>query len=247
MLDKKNKIVFGCSPKVGSSHIKIIYAYLCMRLSEDKILKLKSGEIHGLVRDQILGYLPKEIIQGVQNYNFIFITRNPYERLISGIFDKYTGTNKGDGEFRSMWPENISLTFRRFISALIVEDWDIVEKDHFSPQSESFNQKYLNSNLNVFDLIKSRSKLKIFDIKKIDYNFIENLYNKKLPISILKKKQGHESSLHEHNSFFKTNVDTEIQNFAGKNINKHDLLIDELKQKIYNFYLNDFINFGYVK
>ena len=146
-----------------------------------------------------------------------------------------------------MWPENVPLTFRQFISALIAEDWNVVEKNHFSPQSESFNQKYLNSNLNVFDLIKSRSELKIFDIKKIDYNFIENLYNKKLPISVLQKKQGHETSVRENGPFFKINVDTEMQDFVGKNINKQDLLTQELKQKIYNFYSEDFINFDYDK
>jgi hypothetical protein len=69
-----------------------------------------------------------------------------------------------------------------FVDELVKNNWNDVNKHHFTSQTtENFNNEIINSKC-----------IKHYDIKNIDYDFIEKLYNIKIPEIILHKKQGHE-------------------------------------------------------
>ena len=125
LVDSKTKVIFGWSGKSGCSHIKKIYWYLQNNILDNPI------HIPSKERDK----LPIDI----DEYITILIVRNPYERLVSGFFDKYKPT----GEFRKKWPEE-TLCFSKFIDTLIKPDWKKIERHHFCPQTEDdFNNSIL--------------------------------------------------------------------------------------------------------
>jgi NAD(P)H-flavin reductase len=123
LIDKKRKIIIGWSAKCGCTHIKKIIKYL------NNSNYLKNNVIHlGTYRK-----LPEDFLQ----YNqIIIITRNPYERLISGFNNKY----KANGSYRKLWKKKEELTFKNFVDELILNKYTNVEKHHFTPQtSEEWN------------------------------------------------------------------------------------------------------------
>jgi hypothetical protein len=163
----------------------------------------------------------------IENYTTIIICRNPYKRIISGFLDKY----RLNGEFRKLY-KNKPLSFSRFVNDLIKNKWQKVDYHHFTPQTtEKFNKNILLS-----------KSIKFYDIENIDYNYIENLYNVKIPESLLHKKMGHERK-------YQINTDIVIDyNVYDINIDEYQKCIvdikyfynDEIKNKIFNFYKEDF-------
>lgn len=151
LVDDKLKIIFGWSAKCGCSHIKKIFWFLQNNIEDNKI--------H--IQEEYDMRLPDDI----SNYNVIIIIRNPYERIISGFLEKY----KINGHCRNMWKYD-NITFSMFINELINNNWDIIDKHHFTPQTT----EYFDKN----KLLEAKS-LKIFDIKNINYEYIENFYEKK--------------------------------------------------------------------
>jgi hypothetical protein len=216
IVDNDNKVIFGWTPKCGCSHIKRIYKYL-----KYNVIQATSDKIHVLQKHK----LPDDI----QNYTTIIICRNPYKRLISGFLDKY----KINGEFRHLWKYRF-ITFSLFINELCKNDWKMVEKHHFAPQtSEEFNK----------NIIMCSKCVKCYDLDNIDYKFIEELYNKKISSDILNKKEGHERKTYTNNyndyvynlymfKYYCYNVETKY--FYNK----------ILQDKVYNFYKEDFIFFN---
>jgi hypothetical protein len=74
------------------------------------------------------------------------------------------------------------LTFSQFVDKVINSDWETIDEHHFTSQTtEKFDEKILLSKI-----------IKFYDISNIDYEYIEQLYNKKIPECIINKKQGHE-------------------------------------------------------
>ena len=74
------------------------------------------------------------------------------------------------------------MSFSQFVDKLTHNDWRTFDKHHFTPQTtESFNKKILLSKI-----------IKFYDIANIDYEYIEQLYDIKIPECIINKKQGHE-------------------------------------------------------
>jgi len=115
----------------------------------------------------------------IQNYITIIISRNPYKRLVSGFLDKY----KINGNFRHLYKHNI-LSFSKFIDELIKNNYEMINRTHFTPQTtERFDRKILQSKI-----------IKIYDLENIDYNYIQKLYNIKIPLKVMNKKYGHERS-----------------------------------------------------
>jgi hypothetical protein len=174
LVDKKLKIIFGWSAKCGCSHIKEIFYFL----QNDNI----NNKIH---TTSDVNPLPIDI----ENYTTIIISRNPYKRVVSGFLDKYSD----NGQFRKMWNYS-TISFSIFVDELIKQNWKMIDKHHFTPQTtERFHAKILNSKC-----------IKCYDIENIDYKYIENLYNKKLPEILLNKRQGHERK--QYSSNFNTPV-----------------------------------------
>ena len=82
----------------------------------------------------------------------------------------------------------------------------------------------------------------IFDIKHINYEYIESLYNKKIPQSILDLKFGHEriKNQHSYNNFV---FNLDIEQFKNYNVKNKYFYNDDLKKKIRTFYRKDFLFF----
>lgn len=215
LIDNKNKIIFGWSAKCGCSHIKRLFAFLSEKKENIK-------DIHK--NTKIYNVLPNNI----ENFTTIIISRNPYKRIISGFLDKY----KLGGEFRHLWKYNF-ITFSMFVNELVKNDWKMVEKHHFTPQtSEAFDKK----------ILKSKS-IKYYDIENIDYKYIEQLYNTTIPESILQKREGHERKIND--VVFEQNVyDLHLIKYLNCNVDIKYFYNEELKKKIFNFYKNDFTFFN---
>jgi hypothetical protein len=216
IVDNNIKIIFGWSAKCGCSHIKYIYWFLQTNNLKTIIHTKKEKD-----------YLPSII----ENYVTLIFCRNPYKRIVSGFLDKY----KKNGEHRDLWTQP-TLTFAQFVDELIKNNWKIVDKHHFTPQTtEHFNKKILLSKI-----------IKFYDISNIDYAYIEQLYNKKIPEYVLKKPHGHErvKQIKTNIHFDKYVYDLHIDDYIDYNIDIKYFYNEEIKEKIFKFYINDF-NFFY--
>ena len=211
--DTVNKIIFGWSAKCACSHIKNIFWYL------------KNNTINNTI------HIPKEyssLPDDIENYITIIFIRNPFDRIISGFLDKY----RENGEFRHLWKHN-KITFSMFVNEVIKNDWTMIEKHHFTPQtSEEFNKlKIINSKI-----------IKIYDIKNIDYSYIESLYNKIIPKEVLEFSYG--NGRKKYNENYNEDVyDLDMSSYYQYNIFKSQFYNEEIKEKVYKFYENDFIFF----
>ena len=215
LVDTNKKIIFGWSPKCGCSHLKYIFWYLETYNLENKI---------HTPRDR------RPLPNDIENYITIIIIRNPYKRIISGFLDKY----KKNGEFRYLWKDSV-LSFSQFVDKLINYDWKTINKHHFTPQTtQNFDKKILLSKI-----------IKFYDIGKIDYEYIEQLYNKKIPECLINKKIGHERlfNVNVERYYNKYVYDLHIDDYINYNINTKYFYNEEINKKVFNFFINDFIFF----
>ena len=214
LIDNNKKVIFGWSAKCGCSHIKRIFMFLCD-------IAINSIDIHKTVN--VFSILPNDI----ENYTTIIIGRNPYKRIVSGFLDKY----KIGGEFRHLWKYSY-ITFSMFLNELEKKNWKMIEKHHFTPQtSEGFNRKILNSKC-----------IKCYDIENIDYKYIENLYDKIIPESILCQKEGHER-IYNDIVIDKCVYDLHMKTYLNCKVNIKHFYNEQLKKRAFNFYKNDFMFF----
>ena len=224
LVDDKTKIIFAWSPKCGCSHIKRIFKFLYNNNVDVDDYLLHTDDNHELPID-------------IENYTTIIISRNPYKRIISGFLDKYNIT----GYFRDRWKYE-TLTFSMFINELLKEEWTMIEPCHFTAQTDNLNTQTDNliTQTDNFDRLVIRSEcIKIFDIENIDYTYIENLYNKKIPEIVLHKKEGHERKIHDI-TIDKCVCDLNIDEYYNCNVNIEYFYNEELQNKILKFYENDF-------
>lgn len=215
LVNKNKKIIFGWSAKCGCSHIKNIYYFLETNNINNKIHTQKDRN-----------KLPIDI----ENYITIIITRNPYHRIVSGFLNKY----RPGGEFRYKWPSK-NITFTKFVDELIKNNYNYIEKHHFIPQTnEAFDKKILLS-----------KELKIYDIGNIDYEYIEKIYDRKIPEMVINKKQGNERQnfILKDIIFDKPVYNLNIEDYIDYNIDIKNFYNEDIKNKVFNFYKNDFIFF----
>lgn len=216
LVDSSKKIIFGWSAKSGSSFIINLFWFF----QTNNIF----NEIH-TVKDNM--DLPIDI----ENYTTIIFIRNPYKRIISGFLDKY----KESGQYRHLW-KHLTISFVQFVEELLKNDWKMIDPHHFLPQtSEYFNKKILLS-----------KSIKFYDIENIDYNYIENLYNKKILDKVLNIKRGHErSSCIKKDKILEKNVyNLNLDEYIDYNVDIKYFYNEEIKNKVFNFYKNDFIFFN---
>jgi hypothetical protein len=216
LVDTNKKIIFGWSPKCGCSHIKYIFWFLQTDNLENLIHTKKDS---------------KELPNDIENYTTIIFTRNPYKRIISGFLDKY----RKDGEYRKSWKESF-LSFSQFVDKLINYDWKTINFHHFTPQTtEKFDKRILLS-----------KNIKFYDIGKIDYQYIEQLYNKKIPECVINKKLGHERiyNIKTDIYFDKYVYNLNIDDYIDYNIDIKYFYNKEIREKVFTFYINDFSFFN---
>ena len=131
--------------------------------------------------------------------------------------DKY----KLNTDYRRRWKDN-TIKFNQFVNTL--GNWKYIDKHHFTPQtSEAFTDKIINS-----------KNIKCFDIENIDYQYIEKLYNKKIPIELINFKGNHirKNNKKELNQ----NVfDLNMEDYYDYKIETKYFYNDELKKKYLSF------------
>jgi hypothetical protein len=212
-VDINKQIIFAWSGKCASSHIKNIYWFLQTDNLENPIHTNKD-----------VNCLPNDI----QNYTTIVFTRNPYKRIVSGFLDKYAK----HGQFRYLWKDSF-LSFSQFVDKVINKDWKTIDSHHFTPQTtEAFDKKILLSKI-----------IKFYDISNIDYEYIEQLYNKKIPECVIHKKEGHERSSYVNIKDCYV-YDLHIDDYIDYSIDITYFYNDEIREKVFNFYIEDFIFFN---
>ena len=165
----------------------------------------------------------------IENYTTIIFTRNPYNRLVSGFLDKY-----GPGRsYRNLW-KHPSLTFSRFVDEVIKSNWTMIDKHHFTSQiTEDFDKKILKSKM-----------ITCYDVTNIDYTYIEQLYNTKIPENIINKKRGHERTFQNQPLWNNTDVyDLHIDKYINYDIDLKYFYNHELRTKVFLFYKDDFYFF----
>lgn len=214
-VDDDNKIIFGWSAKCACTYIINMYWYL------------RTNNIENTIHTKIdVNDLPSDI----KNYTTIIFIRNPYKRVVSGFLDKY----KKNGQYRYMW-KYPTVKFSEFVDALINKDWNMVDCYHFTPQTGGhFNERILNSKV-----------IKFFDIEKIDYSYIEKIYNKNIPESVKNKKTNHHRCFYvkEDKICDKYVYDLNIDEILDWNIDVKYFYNEDIKNKIFEFYKNDFMFF----
>lgn len=210
--DTVNKIMIGWSAKCGCSHIKKIYYYLTTDNIDSHIHTTKDYNRMGIIDDE---------------YKILIFIRNPYERLVSGFLDKY----KKDGSFINTWDSNVPLTFSNFVDELIKNDYKQINRHHFTPQlSESWHNKIIN-----------HKNLKVYDINNIDYNYIEKLYNKKIPKELLNFRGDHVNKKEIFDYGQDNKIYDLLQNdYENKRPLSKNFYNDDIKKKVFEFYKNDF-------
>lgn len=161
-------------------------------------------------------------MNSIYNYDVIIISRNPYDRLVSGYLDKYNTK----GQFIHKL-QNKTITFRKFVNLL--GNHKYIDKHHFIKQTSE-----------AFDTSITQSKsIKCFDLNNIDYNYLETLYNKKIPEELLKYKGGHDRKKTDQRTF-KNIYDLNMNDYYNYNVSYDQFYNEELKQKVYDFYKDDF-------
>ncbi len=230
LIDKNKKIVFGWSAKCGCSHIKTLFLFL----TRNKIYDIE--DIHRECK--YLGI--NEIINNINDYTIIIISRNPYDRLISGFLEKYTylhylhNPNIEEKATIRIWENNLSLsiTFNNFVNQLVYNNYNIIDQHHFTPQlSEKWD-----------DILLSVNNIIVYDLSNIDYKFIEYLYNISIPPELINFKGPHinKNKLDDNidNNFKVYNLDP--LEYRDMKLNKYNFLNKDLQDKIYQIYKKDF-------
>ena len=214
LVDINRQIIFGWSPKCGCSHIKNMYWFLQTGNLKNKIHTQKD-----------VNRLPNDI----QNYTTIIITRNPYKRIVSGFLDKYAK----QGQYRHLWKEkDLFLSFSQFVNKVIKSDWNIIDKHHFTPQTTGYFDKKILLSKNI----------KFYDICNIDYQYIEQLYNIKIPECVINNKGTHERNLRIKikESYNKNVYDLHIDDYIDYDVDIKYFYNEEIREKVFNFYIEDF-------
>ena len=166
--NEEKKIIFGWSGKCGCTHIKKIFYYFQNNRLDNGVHRPEE-------------YTKEELIYDDSYTIFIFI-RNPYERLVSGFLHQYKSVDTLHS--RAQWRPDKKLTFENFVEELVTNDFKRINKHHFTPQlSENWTEK-----------LRTRRKTYIYDINNIPYDFLEILFEKKIPKELIEFRGEHSNT-----------------------------------------------------
>ena len=116
---------------------------------------------------------------------------------------------------------------------LLCRNCNIINKNHFIPQKDEEFDK---------DKIYKSKSLKVFNLEEIDYDYIEKLFNIKIPIKLINFKGNHIRKTYD--DLFNSNVSfLDMNKYLNKNVPLENFYNEDIKSKIYEFYKNDFLFF----
>jgi hypothetical protein len=225
-------------------------------------------KIHKENKKNLTFYRPKYRYNPyLQGFNFITFSRNPYYRFLSSYIDKHVYRDdlmylNIDG-YKKFIQNNKNIIY--YLAEYITKGNYIT--DHYLPITMFDSYKFiLNEIKNTTH--NNPHKLTIFKIEdglnKILYNFLSN-YHENINLEVLKVFDNsiiHKSKNNENSSINKDDNNKNIsvnkllqfynsfkwEEYLKDNILNYDIILtDELREILYNFYKEDFINFGYSK
>jgi hypothetical protein len=179
---RSHKVVFGITPKAGSTHVKYIIHYL--------LTGLRNAHPHEIYNDDFA--LDVTSNEDFRDHTLILFLRDPYARFVSAVLDKY----KPGGEFRHLWDlyHTEAPTVYSILRDVSTREPSI-DINHFAPQYDTdtvimcrqFPHNY------IFH----------FDIARIDYIKVAKLFNNPIDNAdewnkVIVHKWGHE---HSHCTF----------------------------------------------
>lgn len=211
------KLIIFWSPKCGCSSLKTILAiyfnihdpvkYSHIHLNEDLDILIDK-------KDDNLKY---------ENYDLVFLIRNPYDRLVSGFMNKYV-TPKGDGKPRYTSPDNCK-SFYDFCHILL-KNPKAINKHHFEPQTRGKGWMFYN-------FLGKPKKKYVFDTK--DVNEIKKLLD--LTIDDVKDNYSKKNENLDNEKLY--NLDYENLR-KRKSVKYSNFYNNYLKKVVYEIYKNDF-------
>ena len=231
--DKKNKILFGTTAKAGCQHVRVLYKYFVLNNNNAIHEKRFSNEFKSI-----------SLPENYKEYLIIIFFRNPYERLVSSFKEKYIKHTNNRFNFKNI--HYLDIKFIDFVNDLEQNNFKNIDKSHFNIQIK-------NNNKLIDDKLLDHENIKFFDIKNIDYNFLETIYKKKLIDEVKNFKGNHtyELKLDKLNDIKLFN-DYVYNKPAKKYINYKVLdcyfYNEDIKNRMYKFYEKDFDfakQFGY--
>ena len=80
------------------------------------------------------------------------------------------------------------------------------------------------------------------NIENIDYSYLESLYDKQIPESVISQKFGHERPMFD-SDLKHIACDLEINKYENKNVKLHHLYDDNITRTVYKIYKTDLIFF----
>ena len=178
-----------------------------------------------------------------KKYKIITIVRDPYRRLVSGYIDKILGNNYNYLQFcknimrfyKRDFNDPKKVTFTEFVNYVVAHKNFNVMDEHFKPQSYCFHPNMPNNKIMKLEDIKPIKQF--FSEQEFLQNFIN--YNKDVINHYKVQVEHHEIVYDKDATYF---------NQFEKVIPKYKYFLNEdLKDKIYKFYEDDFRNFQYKK
>lgn len=219
--DDKNKILYGTTPKAGCQHIHSLVRYLRNNIYIKKLWNMDQANILD--------------VEKYKDYLLIIFFRNPYERLVSAYREKYTKELTNRFKFKNI--NYLDIKFIDFVDDLIENKFNNIEKTHFNSQSFYKSDK-------LEDLLQPYKNKLFYDIKNIDYSYLEKLYNKNIPKSIIDFKGGHSYKNKLNKKKITKKFNKPIYNLQYKEYKDYDVDLSNyynknIKKKIQNFYQQD--------
>lgn len=250
---EKRKTYFAYIPKNG------VESLLLLALRENGV-EIKTSVAIWDIQPHVMSGVIKD------GYNYISISRNPYNRLVSGYIDKFLTGNYNSLSFcknvSNYYSRDLNddrrVSFEELVNYLITQPKHSID-GHFATQISSVN---LSKNPEIIKLenvsdIQYRLKTLGFDNKFDNYRKIYLYGWKKTDI-----KDAHKLYFKDFD-IYDTYRGYEYQTGKILGVDKHGYLdddrnhgvlphydnfyTDELREKVYNFYKEDFEYFGYEK
>ena len=211
--------MFGWSPKCGCTHVIKLFNFLTNNVNKP---------IH--TKDDV-----NELPQNLHQFKIIIFVRNPYERIISGFMDKYSQR----GQFNHLWNQRIPLTFNNFTIALSRRNFNMVDAHHFYPQLSC----------GWSDVLKTHENLTVYDISKIDYACLEQMFNAKIPPHVIAFRGGHEYKTNSVTENVETNEEVYnllISQYEHSKPATHFFYDEAILKRVEHFYKKDFDYFNQI-